>query len=136
MNARPFRWIWLLTAFATVWLPRASFGCASCFGDPQAAATQGMNLAILTLLGITLCVLGGIAGFMVCLARKSAAVARAQAELELDMDEEEPVAVAPDFNSRMAGHVAHSHHASHSRRSHGRSSHNSPTPRRRFNLPD
>jgi len=33
-------------------LPRAAAACATCFGDPQAPATQGMNNAILFLLGI------------------------------------------------------------------------------------
>jgi heme/copper-type cytochrome/quinol oxidase subunit 2 len=33
-------------------LPRLAAACATCFGDPQAPATQGMNNAILFLLGI------------------------------------------------------------------------------------
>ena len=34
--------------------------CATCFGDPNAPAMQGMNWAIITLLGVTGGVLGGV----------------------------------------------------------------------------
>jgi hypothetical protein len=38
----------------TAWLalPRVAAACATCFGDPQSPQTQGMNNAILTLLGV------------------------------------------------------------------------------------
>ena len=37
-----------------------SYACSTCFGDPTAPATEGMNWAIITLLGVTGGVLGGI----------------------------------------------------------------------------
>jgi len=80
MIARPSRVFWVLLAFAATWLPQAGFACAVCFGDSQAPVTKGINFFILTLLGITLGVLGGAGGFMVYLARKSAAISRAQLE--------------------------------------------------------
>jgi len=38
----------------TVWLalPRLAAACATCYGDPQAPMTKGMNNAILMLLGV------------------------------------------------------------------------------------
>lgn len=38
----------------TAWLalPRLAAACATCYGDPQAPMTQGMNNAILMLLGV------------------------------------------------------------------------------------
>lgn len=41
-------------------LPEVSYACATCFGDPNSTAAQGMNKAILTLLGVTGGVLGGV----------------------------------------------------------------------------
>jgi hypothetical protein len=41
-------------------LPRIAAACATCFGDPQAPATQGMNNAILMLLGVVGLVYVGI----------------------------------------------------------------------------
>ncbi len=35
-------------------MPRTSLACATCFGASDAAATQGMNWAIFTLLGVIL----------------------------------------------------------------------------------
>jgi len=47
---------------AAVWLglPAVAAACATCFGDPQAPATQGMNNAILMLLGVVGLVYVGI----------------------------------------------------------------------------
>ena len=41
-------------------LPEVSYACATCFGDPNSTAAQGMNKAILTMLGVTGGVLGGV----------------------------------------------------------------------------
>ena len=42
-----------------VLLPEVSYACATCFGNPNAAATQGMNKSIIAMLGVTGTVLGG-----------------------------------------------------------------------------
>jgi hypothetical protein len=47
--------------------PEVTLACATCFGDPNAAATQGMNKAILSMLGITGGVLGGVGSSIVIL---------------------------------------------------------------------
>ena len=46
-------------AIAVALLPEVGYACATCFGNPNAAATQGMNNAIIAMLGITGGVLGG-----------------------------------------------------------------------------
>ena len=51
--------------------PDNLFGCATCFGDPSAPATQGMNWAIITLLGVTGSVLGGVIHTIVTISKKT-----------------------------------------------------------------
>jgi heme/copper-type cytochrome/quinol oxidase subunit 2 len=49
-----------LAGLAGLALPTAAAACATCFGDPQAPMTHGMNNAILTLLGVVGLVYVGI----------------------------------------------------------------------------
>ena len=51
--------------------PEVTYACATCFGNPNAAATQGMNKAILAMLGITGGVLGGIGSSIIVLHRRA-----------------------------------------------------------------
>ena len=44
----------------TIFLAGSLYACSTCFGDPNAAATQGMNWAIISLLVTTGGVLAGI----------------------------------------------------------------------------
>ena len=44
----------LLLAAHPVW------ACATCFGDPDSPQTKGLNMAILTLLGVTYTLFGGM----------------------------------------------------------------------------
>jgi len=44
----------------TIFLAGSLYACSTCFGDPNAAATQGMNWAIISLLVTTGGVLSGI----------------------------------------------------------------------------
>ena len=46
-------------------------GCATCFGDPNSAAAQGMNWAIISLLVTTGGVLSGISLSIIKIAKKS-----------------------------------------------------------------
>jgi hypothetical protein len=55
--------------------PRALWACAACYGQSDSPMAQGMNWGILSLLGIVILVLGGVAAFFVSLARRSAALA-------------------------------------------------------------
>jgi heme/copper-type cytochrome/quinol oxidase subunit 2 len=45
--------------------------CATCYGDPNSSQTQGMNYAILVMLGVTALVLSGVAGIMVHFVRRA-----------------------------------------------------------------
>jgi len=52
-------------------LPEVSYACATCFGNSNAAATQGMNKAIIAMLGITGSVLGGFGSSIYVLQRRA-----------------------------------------------------------------
>ena len=80
----PGRWVgFLLSApLALVLLaPRSAWACAACYGQSDSAMAAGMNWGILSLLGIIVFVLGGVAGFFVFLARRTVKMAATQAEL-------------------------------------------------------
>ena len=49
----------------------AIIACATCFGAPDSPMTQGMNMAIFTLLGVTGVVLGGFVWMIVYLVRRA-----------------------------------------------------------------
>ena len=51
--------------------PDNLFGCATCFGDLSAPAVKGMNWAIITLLGVTGGVLGGVIHTIVTISKKT-----------------------------------------------------------------
>ena len=51
--------------------PETLHACATCFGDPDALATKGMNKAIAAMLGVTGGVLGGF-GSLIFVLRKRA----------------------------------------------------------------
>ena len=63
----------VLLASAMVVLARSqSLACPICFGgDPDSQLAQGVNWAVFTLLGITVCVLSGFVGFMFHLLKRS-----------------------------------------------------------------
>ena len=48
------------TTVAVIFLAGSLYACSTCFGDPNAVATQGMNWAIFSLLVTTGGVLSGI----------------------------------------------------------------------------
>jgi hypothetical protein len=50
--------------------------CPLCYGDPDSQETQGMNMAIISLLGITGAVLSGFAAFFVFLRRRARSLNR------------------------------------------------------------
>ncbi len=54
------------------WAPGSALACAACYGQSDAPMAQGMNWGILSLLGIIVAVLGGVASFFVYLARRMA----------------------------------------------------------------
>ncbi len=52
-------------------LPNSLDACSTCFGDPSAPASEGLNWAIITLLGVTGSVLGGVIHSIVGIAKKT-----------------------------------------------------------------
>ncbi len=52
-------------------LPDAASSCPSCYGNPDSSATEGMNMAILSLLGVTGGVLAAFGAFFVHLMRRA-----------------------------------------------------------------
>jgi len=61
----------ILFSFVMLFVPETAEACATCFGDPSAPASQGMNWAILTLLGVTGGVLGGVIGTIISIGKKT-----------------------------------------------------------------
>jgi hypothetical protein len=61
----------ILLSFIMLFVPETAEACATCFGDPSAPASQGMNWAILTLLGVTGGVLGGVIGTIISIGKKT-----------------------------------------------------------------
>ena len=57
--------------FLMLAIPDQVYACATCFGDPSAPASNGMNWAIITLLGVTGGVLGGVIGTIISISRKA-----------------------------------------------------------------
>jgi len=46
------------------------YACPNCYGDPESPLTDGMNMAIISLLGVTGGVLTGLVGFFLYLRRR------------------------------------------------------------------
>ena len=63
--------LYLGIIFSIIIFPDFAFACATCYGNPNAAATQGLNKAIITMLGITGGVLSGIGSSIFILSRRS-----------------------------------------------------------------
>jgi heme/copper-type cytochrome/quinol oxidase subunit 2 len=49
-----------------------ALGCATCFGQSDSPLAHGMNMAIMTLLGVILTVMALIVAFFIHIARRSA----------------------------------------------------------------
>ena len=58
------------TTVSAIFLAGSLYACSTCFGDPNAAATQGMNWAIISLLVTT----GGVLSGIVLVIRKLAII--------------------------------------------------------------
>ena len=61
----------IILLFILLFIPETVDACATCFGDPNAPAAQGMNWAILTLLGVTGGVLGAVIGTIISIGKKT-----------------------------------------------------------------
>jgi hypothetical protein len=60
----------IILLFLLLFIPETADACATCFGDPSAPASQGMNWAIITLLGVTGGVLGGVISTIISIGKK------------------------------------------------------------------
>jgi heme/copper-type cytochrome/quinol oxidase subunit 2 len=57
----------------------SAHACAACFGKSDSPLAEGMNWGIFSLIGVVVCVLGGIASVGIFFVRRSAALAAAAA---------------------------------------------------------
>jgi len=57
--------------FIIVGLPIIGFACDVCRGNPEAPLSKGMDMGIITLLGVTGSVLGGFASFFMYLKKQA-----------------------------------------------------------------
>ena len=75
----------LLAAIASAasLVPASARACAACYGQSDSPMAAGMNWGIVTLLGIIVAVLGGIASCFILVARRSASVPRDSIEAAL-----------------------------------------------------
>jgi hypothetical protein len=88
---------------ATLLHPAPALACAACYGQSDSPMAQGMNWGILSLLGTILTVLGGIATFFICLARRQAAIASSalpRAVPPLHPMDTGPGGTAPEFGTQ------------------------------------
>jgi len=61
----------IILSFIILFVPETAQACATCFGDPNAPAAQGMNWAIITLLGVTGGVLGGVIATIISIGKRT-----------------------------------------------------------------
>ena len=61
----------------------SAFACAACYGKSDSPLAAAMNWGIFSLLGVVVCVLGGIASFFIYLARKAAMTPTIEAQSEM-----------------------------------------------------
>ena len=70
-RARTFFWL-ILSALILAANSPIAVACTACFGKSDSNMAKGMNMGIAALLLIITCVLCGVAGFFVFLAKRSA----------------------------------------------------------------
>jgi hypothetical protein len=77
MRHSPKTRIWIAFWFAALMAatPESLYACAVCYGESNSPLAIGLNWGIASLLGVVVLVLGGIAGFFIYLARRSAGAA-------------------------------------------------------------
>jgi heme/copper-type cytochrome/quinol oxidase subunit 2 len=61
----------LTCAVMLLFIPSMALGCGSCYGAADSSATNGMNLAILSMLGITGSVLAAMTSFFLYLRKRA-----------------------------------------------------------------
>ena len=61
----------LLGAAAVLLAPASAFACGSCYGAADSSATNGLNFAILSMIGVTGGVLAGMTSFFFYLRKRA-----------------------------------------------------------------
>ena len=82
LNAPYSRFGASLAFITAVFHARSILACAACYGQSDSPMAAGMNWGIMSLLGMIVVVLGGVAAFFIFLARRSAALAKTNLESE------------------------------------------------------
>ena len=59
-----------IVAALLLWGLQNAQACPNCYGDPQSPLTDGINMAIVSLLAVTGSVLGGVMAFFLFLRRR------------------------------------------------------------------
>ncbi|MDE3059296.1 MAG: hypothetical protein KGJ59_15210, partial [Bacteroidota bacterium] len=67
-----YRHIFIAVVLMLVTVSPNLFACGSCYGDPHSSQTQGMNAAIMSMLGITATLFLAMSTFVFLLRRKVA----------------------------------------------------------------
>jgi hypothetical protein len=70
-NLRHFKFFAAALLWALVLHPGLSPACSVCYGEPDSGMAKGLVWGVVSLLGVVVMVLGGIATFFVYVARKS-----------------------------------------------------------------
>lgn len=72
----------LVALLGCLFHPASAWACAACYGQSDSPLAAGMNWGILSLLGMIVMVLGGIAAFFIFLAKRSASIAELAGQTE------------------------------------------------------
>lgn len=89
-------YVFVIASFALLLLPSGALACSACFGKSDSPMAAGMNWGIFSLLAVIVPVLGGVAGFFIYLARKSATVQLANIPSAALQTEESAAAMEPE----------------------------------------
>jgi hypothetical protein len=72
MNTRKLCQRFIATAVALLaLLPKPLWACAVCYGDPNSSMTQGINAAVLSMVGVTTVVLCGFLALIIAIAMRT-----------------------------------------------------------------
>ncbi len=64
-------------------VPASTYACATCYGAQDSALTEGINVAIMVMTGLTFCVLGCFAAFFLWLRHNAKQFAKSQSAKEV-----------------------------------------------------
>jgi heme/copper-type cytochrome/quinol oxidase subunit 2 len=80
MNAPVKNGLAIAVLFVLVALPGSAYACGSCYGAADSPATNGMNFAILSMIGVTGGVLAAMTSFFLYLRKRARLYLAAESE--------------------------------------------------------